>query len=49
MVIIYHLIKNKDVYHEEKYEQAMQKQELIRFKRVNKEASKLGYNLVAIE
>jgi hypothetical protein len=49
MVIIYHLLKNKDVYNEQKFELVKQKQESLRVKRISFEAKKLGYCLTPIE
>jgi len=49
MVIIYHLLKNKDVYNEEKFEISKQKQDELRLKRISLEAKRLGYCVVAME
>ena len=49
LVIIYNLIKNNDVYKEEKFEQPMQKQESSRIKRISAEAMKLGYVLISLD
>ena len=49
LVIIYHLLKNKDVYNEQKYDLIKQKQETLRMKRIFSEARKLGYCLVPLE
>ena len=49
MVIVYHLLKNKDVYNEQKFVLSKQKQEALRLKRISLEARKLGYCVVAIE
>jgi len=49
LVIIYHILKNKDVYKEQKYDLIKQKQESLRMKRISSEAKKLGYYLVPIE
>ena len=49
MVIIYHLLKNKDVYNEEKFELSKQKQNELRLKRISLEAKKLGYCMIALE
>jgi hypothetical protein len=46
LVIIYHLLKNKDVYNEEKFELSKQKQESLRLKRITNEAKKMGYLLM---
>jgi len=49
LVIIYHLLKNKDVYNEQKFDLIKQKQETLRMKRISSEARKLGYCLVPLE
>jgi len=49
LVIIYHILKNKDVYNEEKFEISKQKQEALRLKRITTEAKKLGFYLVSLE
>jgi len=49
LVIIYHLLKNKDVYNEEKFELTRQKQESLRLKRISSEAKKLGFCLVSLD
>ena len=49
LVIIYHLLKNNDVYCEDKFEAAKQKQEAVRFKRVAADAKKLGFVLVPVD
>jgi hypothetical protein len=49
LVIIYHLLKNKDVYDEDRYEITRKKQESVRLKRISYEAKKLGYCLVSID
>jgi len=46
LVIIYHLLKNSDVYNEEKFQIAKQKQESMRLLRIAVEAKKLGFDLV---
>jgi hypothetical protein len=46
LVIVYHLLKNGDVYDENKFELTKQKQELLRVKRISMEARKLGYCLM---
>jgi hypothetical protein len=46
-VIIYNLIKNNDVYREEKFEITKQKQEELRLKRIIYEAQKMGYSLIS--
>jgi len=45
LVIIYHILKNGDTYKEENFELTRQKQELLRIKRLNSEAKKLGFTL----
>ena len=47
LTIVYHLLKNSDVYNEEKFELAKQKQESFRISRITAEAKKLGFDLVA--
>jgi hypothetical protein len=42
LVIIYHMLKNSEKYSEEKFEQAKQKQEERRIKRVIHDAKQLG-------
>ena len=49
LVIIYHLLKDKIVYDEQKYEIPKQKQEIKQFKRLEANAKRLGYSLVPIE
>ena len=49
LVIVYNIIKNKDVFNEEKFELIKQKQESLRLKRVVSEAKKLGFCLTPIE
>ncbi len=46
MVIVYNLLKNKEVYNEDKFENAKVKQEALRYKKVQSEAKKLGYQLI---
>ena len=46
LVIVYHLLKNCDVYSETKFEAAKQKQESLRLHRISVEAKKLGFELV---
>ena len=45
LVIVYHLLKNRDVYNEEKFENAKLKQEALRLKKLTSDAKKLGFNL----
>jgi hypothetical protein len=49
LVIIYNLLKNQDVFNEQKFEIIREKQESIRVKRVKSDAKKLGYILVPLE
>ena len=49
LVIIYNLLKNNDVYSEEKFEVTRQKQDMSRIKRLSIEAKKLGFDLVRTE
>ena len=46
LVIIYHLLKNHDLYNENKFEQTKQKQETLRLKKLTADAKKLGFDLV---
>lgn len=46
LVVIYHVLKNKIEFSEDKFELARQKQESIRHKKLISEARKLGYDLV---
>ena len=48
LVIVYNLLKNHDVYNEEKFEVAKQKQESMRLHKLAAEAKKLGFNLVQV-
>jgi hypothetical protein len=49
LVIIYNLLKNRDVYNEAKFEVAKQKQESMRLHKIAAEANKLGFSLVRTE
>jgi hypothetical protein len=49
MVIIYNLLKNREVFNEQKYELLRQKQETMRLKRIVFEAEKLGFILTPKE
>jgi hypothetical protein len=49
MVIVYHLLKNNDVYQAQKFEKNIEKREINRLKRLSSEAKKLGYKLVINE
>ena len=49
LVIIYHLLKNHDVYNEKKFEIAKQRQESFRLKKISSDAKKLGFVLVPVE
>ena len=49
LVIVYHLLKTKDIYNEGKFEVSRQKQEELRVKRISLEARKLGYCLVTLD
>ena len=48
LVIVYNLLKNHDVYNEEKFETAKQKQEALRLKKIAADAKKLGFDLVPL-
>ena len=48
LVIVYHILKNKDVYDESKFEVAKQKQEASRIKKIKSDARRLGFELVPI-
>lgn len=49
LVIIYYLLKNNDIYCEDKFEAAKQKCEKIRLKKIFADAQKLGYSLVQLD
>ena len=49
LVIIYHVLKDKTVYDEQKYVIPKQKQELKQIKNLEANAKKLGYSLVPIK
>ena len=49
LVIIYHVLKDKTVYDEQKYVIPKQKQGLKQFKNLEANAKKLGYSLVPIK
>lgn len=46
LVIIFNLLKNNDVFNEEKFQIAKAKQEAARIKKVLSDAKKLGFDLV---
>jgi hypothetical protein len=46
LVIVYNLLRNRDVYNEDKFEAAKQKQESMRLHRIASEAKKFGFDLV---
>ena len=46
LVIIYNLLKNNDIYNEEKFEITKQRQEAMRHRKLQYEARKLGYELI---
>jgi len=46
LVIIYHLLKNHDVYNEDKFVAAKLKQESLRLKKIAADAKKLGFDLI---
>ena len=48
LVIVYNLLKNREVYDESKFEAAKQKQEAFRLKRIKADAKKLGFDLVPL-
>ena len=49
LVIIYQILKNRDVYNEDKFEAARQKQEFLRLKKISSDAKKLGFELVPLK
>jgi len=49
MVIVYNLIKNNDTYNEDKFEIAKKKHEVLRYKKIQSEAKKLGYELIQVQ
>jgi len=49
LTIAYNLLKNQDIYNEEKFEVARQKQESARLHKMAAEAKKLGFVLVQAE
>jgi hypothetical protein len=49
LVIIYHLLKNKEVYNEDKFEIVRHKIESKRLNRMISEAKKLGYQMIPSE
>jgi len=49
LTIAYNLLKNQDVYNEEKFEVAKHKQESARLHKMASEAKKLGFILVQAE
>jgi len=49
LVIIYQILKNCDVYKEDKFEAAKQRQESLRLKKISSEAKKLGFELTPLE
>ena len=48
LVIIYNLIKNRDVYDEDKFESTKRKQESARLRKMSADAKKLGFELVPL-
>lgn len=48
LVIIYYLLKNNDIYCEDKFEAAKQKCESLRLKKIAADAKKLGYSLTQL-
>jgi hypothetical protein len=46
MVIIYNILKNNEVFSEEKFQIAKDKQEIFRIKKLISDAKKLGFELV---
>jgi len=46
LVIVYNILKNSDVYNENKFVVARQKQESMRLHKLAAEAKKFGFNLV---
>jgi len=49
LVILYNLLKNNDIYNEDKFEITKQKQEISRIKRLSTEAKKHGYGLIPLD
>ena len=49
LVIIYQILKTRDVYNEDKFEVAKQKQESLRLKKIASDAKKLGFELVPLK
>jgi len=48
LVIVYHLLKNHDVYNENKFVAAKHKQESFRLKKIITDAKKLGFELIPV-
>ena len=48
LVIIFHLLKNSDVYNENRFEAARLKQESFRLKRITADVKRLGFVLVPV-
>jgi hypothetical protein len=48
LIIIYNLLKNDDVYNEDRFEVVRRKQESFRLKRIAADAKKLGFDLVPV-
>jgi hypothetical protein len=48
LVVIYHLLKNKEFYDEKKFEITKIRQETMRIKRITHEVNRLGFNLIPI-
>ena len=49
LVIVYHMLKDRSVYCEDKFEAAKQKAESARIHKLSATANKLGYALVQLE
>lgn len=49
LVIVYNLLKNNDTFNEEKFEIAKTKQEALRFKKLNSDAKRFGFELVPVK
>ena len=49
LVIVYHMLKNRSAYCEDKFEVAKQKSESARIRKLEATAKKLGYSLVQLE
>jgi len=48
LVILYHMLKNRSIYCEDKFEAAKQKSESVRIHKLAASAKKLGFSLVQL-